>query len=100
RSEEAIPLPPWHVALHEICRYQKSTNPLIHNTPFQCLIRWIYQEFKGDMRFKSTSFVVYQEAAESYHIGLFEDTNVCAIHEKRVTAMQKDIQLARCIHGG
>ncbi|KAL7516054.1 hypothetical protein ACHAWX_001112, partial [Stephanocyclus meneghinianus] len=82
---------PGTVTLHEIRRYQKSTDLLICNAPFQCLIREIYQEFKGDMKFKSTSFLVYQEAAESYHLGLFEDTNLCAIHAKRVTAMPKDI---------
>lgn len=40
-----------------------------------------------------------QEAAESYLIGLFEDSNLCAIHAKRVTVMPKDIQLARRIRG-
>ena len=34
-----------------------------------------------------------QEAAEAYLVGLFEDTNLCAIHAKRVTIMPKDIQL-------
>ena len=32
-------------------------------------------------------------------VGLFEDTNLCAIHAKRVTIMAKDIQLARRIRG-
>jgi len=32
-------------------------------------------------------------------VGLFEDTNLCAIHAKRVTIMPKDIQLARRIRG-
>ena len=40
-----------------------------------------------------------QEAAEAYIVGLFEDTNLCAIHAKRVTIMPKDIQLARRIRG-
>ena len=35
----------------------------------------------------------------SYLVGLFEDTNLCAIHAKRVTIMPKDIQLARRIRG-
>ena len=37
--------------------------------------------------------------SEAYLVGLFEDTNLCAIHAKRVTIMPKDIQLARRIRG-
>jgi len=40
-----------------------------------------------------------RQAPESYMVGLFEDTNLCAIHAKRVTIMPKDIQLARRIRG-
>ena len=40
-----------------------------------------------------------QEASEAYLVGLFEDTNLCAIHAKRVTIMPKDVQLARRIRG-
>jgi len=32
-------------------------------------------------------------------VGLFEDTNLCAIHAKRVTIMPRDMQLARRIRG-
>ena len=37
---------------------------------------------------------VLQWAAEAYFIGLLEDTNLIAIHTKRVMIMPKDIQLA------
>ena len=43
--------------------------------------------------------ICLQEASEAYLVGLFEDTNLCAIHAKRVTIMPKDIQLARRIRG-
>ena len=46
-----------------------------------------------------TNFWFLQEASEAYLVGLFEDTNLCAIHAKRVTIMPKDIQLARRIRG-
>ena len=51
------------------------------------------------MRVQSTAILALQEAAEAYLIGLFEDTNLCAIHAKRVTIMPKDLQLARRIRG-
>ena len=91
---------PGTVALREIRRYQKSTELLIRKAPFQRLIREIAQEYKSDLRFKSAAISALQESAESYLTGLFEDTNLCAIHAKRVTIMPKDLQLARRIRGG
>ncbi|XP_041093941.1 uncharacterized protein LOC121306266 [Polyodon spathula] len=57
----------------------------------------IAQDFKTDLRFQSSAVMALQEASEAYLVGLFEDTNLCAIHAKRVTIMPKDIQLARRI---
>ena len=51
------------------------------------------------MAIKCVCICVVQEASEAYLVGLFEDTNLCAIHAKRVTIMPKDIQLARRIRG-
>ena len=90
---------PGTVALREIRRYQKSTDLLIRKLPFQRLVREVAQEFKSDLRFQSSAVLALQEASESYLVGLFEDTNLCAIHAKRVTIMPKDIQLARRIRG-
>ena len=92
-------LSPGTVALREIRRYQKSTELLIRKLPFQRLIREIAQDFKTELRFQSSAVLALQEAAEAYLVGLFEDTNLCAIHAKRVTIMPKDIQLARRIRG-
>ena len=90
---------PGTVALREIRRYQKSTELLIRKLPFQRLVREIAQDFKTDLRFQSSAVLALQEASEAYLVGLFEDTNLCAIHAKRVTIMPKDIQLARRIRG-
>ena len=91
---------PGTVALHEIRRYQKSTELLIRKLPFQCLVREIAQGIKMELRFQSAAIMALQEASEAYYlVGLFEDSNFCAIHAKRVTIMPKDIQLARLIHG-
>lgn len=114
---------PGTVALREIRRYQKSTELLIRKLPFQRLVREIAQDFKTDLRFQSAAIGALQEASEAYLVSLFEDTNLCAIHAKRVTVrrtfsfswsidlhlflgvffflqiMPKDIQLARRIRG-
>ncbi|KAL3146538.1 5-hydroxytryptamine receptor 4 [Trebouxia sp. C0010 RCD-2024] len=117
---------PGTVALREIRKYQKSTELLIRKLPFQRLVREIAQDFKtgvchasvaafgcqhvrnslnvvafvcADLRFQSSAVLALQEAAEAYLVSLFEDTNLCAIHAKRVTIMPKDIQLARRIRG-
>lgn len=87
------------VALREIRRYQKNTDLLIRKLPFQRLVREIAQDYKNDVRFQGTAICAIQEAAEAYLVSLFEDTNLCAIHAKRVTIMPKDIQLARRVRG-
>jgi histone H3/H4 len=58
-------------------------------------VREIAQEFKNDLRFQSAALGALQEATESYLVSLFEDTNICAIHAKRVTIQAKDMRLAR-----
>ena len=95
---------PGTVALKQIRQYQKSTELLIRKLPFQRLVREIACDSEiitsplcGKVRFQSAAIMALQEAAEAYLVGLFEDTNLCAIHAKRVTIMPKDIQLARRI---
>ena len=90
---------PGTVALREIRRYQKSTELLIRKLPFARLVHEIAQDFKTDLRFQTEAIGALQEAGEAYLVGLFEDTNLCAIHAKHVTIMPKDIQLARRIRG-
>lgn len=51
------------------------------------------------VRWQAHALMALQEAAESFLVHLFEDANLCALHAKRVTVMQKDIQLARRIRG-
>jgi histone H3 len=86
---------PGTVALREIRRYQKSTDLLIRKAPFQRLVRELALGYKNDLRFQSTAILALQEASEIYLTELFADTNLCAIHAKRVTIMPKDMQLAR-----
>ena len=90
---------PGTIALREIRRFQKSTELLIRRMPFQRLVREIAQTYSPCLRFQSGTVIALQEAAEAYIVGLLEDSNLCAIHAKRVTIMPRDIQLARRIRG-
>eukprot|EP00804_Cyclotella_cryptica_P013287 CCRYP_018645-RA/>CCRYP_018645-RA protein AED:0.08 eAED:0.07 QI:0/-1/0/1/-1/0/1/0/134 len=90
---------PGTVALREIRKYQKSTDLLIRKLPFQRFLREVTQDFRGDMRYTATSLAASQEASEAYLIGLMEDTNLCAIHARRVTIMPKDMQLSGELKG-
>lgn len=90
---------PGVVALREIRKYQKTTELLIRKLPFQRLVREIAQEFRTDLRFQGTACLALQEAAEAYLIGLFEDTNLCAIHAGRTGIQPGDMYLARRIRG-
>ena len=90
---------PGTVALREIRRYQKTTNLLLRKQPFQRLVREVAGDFKADLRFQATAVAALQEACEAHLVGLFEDTNLCAVHAKRVTIMPRDLQLARRIRG-
>lgn len=90
---------PGTVALREIRRYQKSTEMLIRKLPFARLVREIGEAFKTDLRFQAAALAALQEATEAFAVDLFEDTNLCAIHAKRVTIMPGDMHLARRIRG-
>jgi Core histone H2A/H2B/H3/H4 len=82
---------------------------------------WL-KDYKTDLRFQSSAVMALQEAAEAYLVSLFEDTNLAAIHAKRVTmyvylpllvqclspvltrrlpfhSQPKDLQLARRLRG-
>ena len=90
---------PGTVALREIKRFQKSVVPLISRAPFGRLLREVMNEFKTELRLQQNALSALQEASEAYLVGLMQDTNLCAIHAKRVTIMPKDMQLARRIRG-
>ena len=93
-------LRPGEAALREIRRYQKSTELLIRKAPFQRLVRQVMNDMFGDnFRIQTSALEALQEAVEAYMVGFFEDTNLCAIHAKRVTIMPRDMKLARRLRG-
>ncbi|UMM36459.1 hypothetical protein L5515_008615 [Caenorhabditis briggsae] len=90
---------PGTIALREIRQYQRSPELLIRRKPFERLVREISQEMKTDLRFQSSAIEALQHASEAYLVEIFELTQLCAIHAKRVTIMPDDMQLARRICG-
>ena len=85
------------VALREIRRYQKTTELLLRKLPFMRLVREVAQDFRSDCRFQSVAILILQEASEQYLTGVMEETQLCAIHAKRITIMKADMDLVRKI---
>ena len=90
---------PGTVAIRQIRKLQRSTHLLLRKLPFQRLVKNYAHNYMPNCRFQKTALYALQEATESYLVGLFEDTNLSAIHAKRVTIMVKDMKLARRIRG-
>mmetsp|Transcript_35247 Transcript_35247/g.69158 ORF Transcript_35247/g.69158 Transcript_35247/m.69158 type:complete len:137 (+) Transcript_35247:246-656(+) len=90
-------------ALQEIRKYQRSTSLLIRKLPFARLVREIANEHYArpgmEFRWQGSAIEALQEAAEEHLVHLFEDSNLCALHARRVTVMVRDLQLARRIKG-
>ncbi|CAD7945839.1 unnamed protein product [Amoebophrya sp. A120] len=93
---------PGEAVAKEIRKLQKSTDLLIRRAPFQRIVRDTVdalEDGSGKVRFTSQALQALQEATEAYMVGLLEDTNLCALHAKRVTIMPKDMNLARRLRG-
>ena len=100
RVRKPIKFRPGTVALREIRKYQRTTELLIRKLPFQRLVREVvYEMFKTEgYRFQSTALLALQEASESFLVNMFHQSNLIAIHGKRVTLQVKDILLWRRLH--
>ena len=73
---------------------------LLRKGPFNRLVREILQSDLGkQLRWQQNAVIALQEAAEAYMVGLFEDSQLEAVHGKRITINPKDMQLARRIRG-
>ena len=74
-------------ALKEISKYQKGANLLIRRVPFQRLVREIIQKQQGNLKLQSSAVLALQEAGKVFLVGLMQQTNLYAIHARRVTIM-------------
>lgn len=90
---------PGTVALREIRKYQRSSDNVIRKLPFQRLVRDIAYDYMPESRFQPSALQAMQECCEIYLTGLFEDSQLCCLHAKRVTVYMKDMQLAKRIRG-
>ena len=88
---------PGTVALRNIHKYQKSTETFIPKVQFQRVVKEIMQDTGKDLRIQSSALLALQEATEAHLTSYFQDSNLLALHAKRVTIMSKDIQLAKRI---
>ena len=86
----------------EIRKYQKSTELLIRKAPFARTVREICLDqnvcmWDAEIRWQANALIALQEASEAYLINLFSNSNLAAIHAKRVTIQPKDIHIVRRI---
>ncbi|KAH7447550.1 hypothetical protein KP509_01G111400 [Ceratopteris richardii] len=100
-NEESTPQRRWRHcrAFVEIRHYQKSIELLIPRRSFARVVNEELQSYCAGLRIQGIGLEAFQEEAEAYLVSMFEDSNLCAIHAKRVTIQPKDIQLARRIRG-
>ena len=89
------------VAIREIRRYQKSTESLIPRAPMSRLVSELVEDFKEGQGFRTTGAArgALSEACSYYSVGVFEDSNLCALHSGRVGIKVKDTQLAMKLSG-
>ena len=98
--------------MKEIRHYQKAETLLIPAAPFGRLVRDVALQVKPDVRFQRSAMVALQEASESILTNELASkftlifhyiftyiviivANLAAIHAKRVTIQQKDMELIK-----
>ena len=93
-------LRPGTKALREIRFFQKTDHSLIPKLSFCRVVKEIMSDILGgakQFRVQALALEALQESAEQFLVRFFEESNLCAIHAKRVTLMTKDMQLLRAI---
>ena len=75
---------PGTVSLKEIRKFQKSTCLLMGKLPFNRLVREVIKMNGKNMKVQPTALLALQEASENRIVELFEKSNLCTIHAKRV----------------
>ncbi|KAJ1356129.1 centromeric DNA-binding histone H3-like protein cse4, partial [Parelaphostrongylus tenuis] len=92
-------------ALREIRHLRRTTGLIIPRLPFQRVVRDVAREvlkkrnINEDFNWNANALLALQVATEVYLTCFFEDTNLAAVHARRVTIVPKDVQLVRRLHG-
>ena len=81
-------------ALHEIKKYQDTTDLLIKIRPFLRLVKGIAYSYNTELKFQRAAIEALQEGSEAFLVKLFELTGMFATHANRVTILRKDVKLA------
>lgn len=91
----------------QIKKLQCTTSLLIRKMPFQRLVREISKDVSRDLmfdvldfRFQPLALEALQASAESYLTMMFENLNIVATHCRRVTILQRDVQLLKVLQTG
>lgn len=89
-------------ALRVASRFFNLYKPQIPKLSFQKYVRYLTNEMAEkdnkmfeQIRFQSTALEALQEATETYLINFFEDSNLACLHGKRVTLMDRDMNLIK-----
>ena len=95
---------PGTMTLREILRYQTTTDTLIPKRRFQLLVQEVMKnecELRGIecKRIQSMTLLGLQTACEQYVIELFSQTQIAAIHGKRITVQPKDMSVVLQFRG-
>eukprot|EP01083_Nonionella_stella_P260907 889011_1 len=86
---------PGTVALRQIRRYQKSAKFLISKNEFErCIGSMVYAQYPHNVKFQQSAIYALQQGVEQFIVDVFRDSNLCALHSKRINICPKDIQLA------
>ena len=90
---------PGTVALREIRRLQRGTENLLPRAPFRRLLyRVLEEQGKPEARFSRKAVSAIQVAAESFLIGMLEESNLAAIHARRTTINHHDLRFVANFH--
>lgn len=87
------------VPVRDLKKYRNSECLVLPTAPLRRVCTDILKKTKSACHLSQDAMEALQQAAESFLIGLFKDTQLCALHVKRSTIRAEDMQLCRLLRG-